>query len=256
MTFDDDDDADARGPILNAEVGLGSPQVEAIPDDDPDAEPEPAAERPKKGSKALQERFSQLTSRLGAERAARALAERRAAAAHAIMHRMGQAAPAAPISPADLERLVEGRVARRLAAHVFNARSNAVHAAGVQAFPDFEDRIGRLQQMGVLHPHDPRLLAAVLETEAPEVVLHQLGGDPQAALQVAQLPPVRQAAVLARLAMRGGQPGARPVSRAPAPISPIGGATARRFDPTDESVPIEDWVREMDKRDQARRARG
>jgi hypothetical protein len=159
------------------------------------------------------------------------------------------------LSPEDLDRHVEARVAQRLAAHAFNARSNAVHAAGVQAFPDFEDRIDRLQQAGVLHPRDPRFLAAVLETDAPHKVLHHLAGDPGAAVRMAALPPVKQAAELAKLALKVGQPGYRPVSRAPAPISPIGGASARRFDPLDESVPMEEWVREMDKRDQARGAR-
>jgi hypothetical protein len=228
--------------------------VAQIPDDDPNAEtPEP--DRPRRGAKALQERFNQLTGRLGLERAARAHAERRAQTAVTMMRRLGHG-PRAPMSAGEFERLVNGRVAQRLAAHAFNARSNAVHAAGVKAFPDFEDRVGRLQALGVLHPRDPRLLAAVLETEAPHKVLHHLGGDPQAAAHVARMAPVPQAAALARLALRVSQPGYRPVSRAPAPISPIGGATARRFDPTDESIPIEDWVREMDKRDQARRARG
>jgi hypothetical protein len=249
MTFDDDDDG--AQPVMTAEVARGAPSVERMPDEDPDGEDAPQEERPRKG---LQERFNQLTSRIAAERTARARAERRAYTAEALMRRLGQG-PRTPMSPAEFQRLVDGRVAQTLAAHAFNARSNAVHAAGVKAFPDFEDRIGRLQATGVLHPHDPRLLAAVLETEAPEKVLHHLGGDPDEAERVAQLSPVRQAAELARVAMKVGQPGYRPVSKAPAPISPIGGATARKFDPTDESVPIAEWMREMDRRDQARRER-
>lgn len=249
MSYDDDDD---REPVITAEVRPGAPEVERLPDEDDDGAQPP--ERSRKGARNLQDRFAQLTSRVAAERGARVRAERRADTAEALMRRLGEG-PRLPMSPAEFHRLVERRVGERLAAHAFNSRSNAVHAAGVKAFPDFQDRLEQLQAAGVLHPRDPHFLAAVLETEAPEKVLHHLGGDPDEAARVASLPSVKQAAELAKIAMKVGQAGSRPVSRAPAPISPIAGTTARRFDPQDESVPIEEWVREMDKRDQARRER-
>lgn len=253
------DDADdlAEQPRMTAEVLAEPSPVEGPPaygDDETDFEDaaEPTVEsRPRRG---LQERFGELTGKISSERAARAEAERRAAAAETLIQRMGEPASQAAAS-LDLERLVAERVQAVSAMNEFTARSNAIHQAGVEAYPDFQERVEELQAHGVLTPDDPTFLAAVLQADAPEKVLHHLGGDPATALRLSRLPPFKLAAEVAKLSVKLTQPGARPVSAAPAPINPIGGAGARRFDPSDEAVPIDQWMREMDKRDAARRDR-
>jgi hypothetical protein len=257
--YDDETDPNDE-PQLNAEVSAAPAQIEQLPDPDPDPEEDEPDARPKKLSRGLQERFGELTSRISAERAARAHAERRAMAAESLIQRMGpgagrQGASVSAPPPRDLERMVEARAQQIVAAHAFTAKSNAIHQAGVQAYPDFQDRINELQAHGVLSPQRPGFLAALMQSDHPEKVLHHLGGDPEAARQIAGMPPLKQAAELAKLSVRIGQQGHRPVSQAPAPISPIGGASARGFNPSDDSVPIDQWMREMDKRDSARRAR-
>ncbi len=246
-------------PVMTAEVAAEPAHIERLPQPDDDLDEADAAseqaddDRPRKG-RGLQERFGELTGKISSEKAARAEAERRAIAAETLIRRIGEGAPRAD-TPPDVERLVTQRAEAMTALNAFTARSNAIHQAGVEAFPDFQARVEALQGSGVLSRANPTFLAAVMETDAPEKVLHHLGADPEAARKLASLPPLKLAAEVAKLGVKVSQPGYRPVSAAPAPISPIGGAGARRFDPLDETVPIDQWMREMDKRDAVRRGR-
>lgn len=248
-----------------------APAPEPEPAPEPAPEPEPATEaEPERDAKvktALNRRFGELTAKAREEAAARqqeaelrAKAEARAAAAEALVRQLGGEVPAhegpKPQTAEELRAQVRAEMEREQAAQSFNARCNEVFQAGQKAFPDFADAVSDLQNLGVLRSDDATFLSAVLEADAPEKVLHHLAQDPVEATRIAQLPPISQAAALVKLSAKLATPPApkpKPVSAAPAPIEPIGGATDKGFDPLDESIPIDVWMEEMDRRDAARR---
>lgn len=233
------------------------PTAEAAPEP---SEAEPAA--PKRGNKALQARFSELTAQREAERKGREEAEKRAEAALELVKQLGgdpnTATPAKPLSVEEIRQQERQRLQQEQATADFNRRANEIHAAGVKAFPDFSDNLGELQLVGLLDPDRPQFLAAVMEADAPEKVLNHLGQNTDEAVRIAGLSPIKQAAELAKLSVKLSAPAApkpKPISQAPAPIEPIAGPTEKGFDPLDETIPIDAWVAEMDKRDAARRKR-
>ena len=63
----------------------------------------------------------------------------------------------------------------------------------------------------------------MIATDNPVDVLHYLGQDPEEADRISRLNPFKMAAEMTKIANRLAQPKAQ-LSRAPAPIKPIGGS--------------------------------
>lgn len=246
-----------------------SPPPEAAPAPEPAPEPEPASEpepepdrHADKVKSTLNKRFGELTAKAREEAAARQKAEARAAVAEELIRKLGGEVPAAeaekPLSAEELRAQVRADIEREEATKSFNVRCNEVFEAGQKAFPDFAESVSNLQMLGVIRPDDATFLSAVLEADEPEKVLHELAKDPEEALRIATLPPVRQAAALVKMSVKLAAPKAptpKPVSAAPAPIEPIGGATDKGFDPFDESLSTDEWIAEMDRKDAEKRKR-
>ena len=106
----------------------------------------------------------------------------------------------------------------------FNEKANAVYTAGKEAFPDFEEKIGLLRDLGVLSPTNATVAEAAMATGEAHKVLHALGQDTEEAIRIASLPPIQMGVELAKLAQKLNAAAPKPqISSAPAPIRPLGG---------------------------------
>lgn len=150
--------------------------------------------------------------------------------------------PTAPPTPgltqADVDRLAGEKAAQIAAQTEFNRQCNEVAVKGQGTFgkDPFMARVSALQKLA--DPQDPasvasynQFLSAVLETEAPEKVIFDLGADLDEASRLMGLSPVRMATAVAKLAAAKDAA----VSGAPKPITPIGsrGPSHEDIDPTD-----------------------
>ena len=145
-----------------------------------------------------------------------------------------------PTAPADIERLIEQRAAERVtaerqaaAANEFNAECNRIASAGAKEFPDFSDALQSLwnstdglDNNGAMKPQTVAMIEAAAETGKAHQVLHHLGRNPEEAIRIAGLPTeAKRAAAIVKLANTLEAPKA--VSRAPTPIAPVAGGSAR-----------------------------
>ena len=127
-----------------------------------------------------------------------------------------------PEQQAAVDRAVEAKLAQRQAAE----RAESFHAEGRKAFSDWGDRCRNLMDMGA----DPQFAELLLETPHGAKVAGALADDPEALERIAGLKSVAARAIAigqyaATLETRPATP--PPRTRAPAPIRPINGASAR-----------------------------
>jgi len=107
----------------------------------------------------------------------------------------------------------------------FDDACNKVFDAGKTDFGNEWDSSLRTFQM--LGGASPDFLQAITSMDHGHKVLHALGQDPETAERVLSLPPLRMALELARLEAKVSQSAPKPqVSKAPAPITPVGGKSA------------------------------
>lgn len=160
-----------------------------------------------------------------------------------------------PILPATTEQDFNNRVAaeavRISAVKAFNERCDQSFEAGQAAHPDFKDAVDTLNAAGAM---SAELVEAALETGVGHEVLYCLGKDPDAAVKLSKLSPVKLAIEVAKLAGEVQKPPApKPVSSAPAPITPVHGTARGGFDVADTSTPVDAWIAKREKEVQTRR---
>lgn len=188
-------------------------------------------------------RIAQLTARLREEqRKGQQTAEQATTEATAG----GAASP----TEAEINRLVDERAAEQAAVRDFNRQCNEAAAAGREAFPDFDVRVGALK--GLVSDGDPtdlmrynQLLLAAIETGEAPALLHRLGGNLNEAQRILEMSPIKMGIELARMAARpAGEP-----SGAPRPIRPLspGSGSHDRIDPADadrsDRLSTAEWMR-------------
>jgi chromosome segregation ATPase len=128
----------------------------------------------------------------------------------------------------DVQKLARAEAEKIVAARSFDERCNKVHADGTKAFPDFAQSVSNLQMVGAT----PQFWELATESDAAAKLLHHLGQDLDEASRIASLPPVQMARELTKLEFKLAQaPAPKPVSKAPAPITPIGSGGTTTFDP-------------------------
>ena len=157
----------------------------------------------------------------------------------------------------------EQRAYQRLKAEhdeqAFNAACNSLFQKGSEEYGEFRADVDRLNSVGA--GNNRAFLQAVSNLPDGHRVYHTLAEDLDEAhriMQLGQTDPVRMITELARMAVapsgsaQEGK-GQRPVSQAPPPVRPVGGASrSRRM----EDMPVADWIRERDKQEVERRRRG
>jgi hypothetical protein len=123
----------------------------------------------------------------------------------------------------DIRTLAQQEAARMVADQRFTDQCNKVYSDGKAAFPDFDQAVANLQMLGV----NRDFLELATTSDAGAKLLHHLGTDLDETARLLTLPPVQMARELTRLEIKLGQPAApKPVSKAPAPISPLGSSAS------------------------------
>jgi hypothetical protein len=129
----------------------------------------------------------------------------------------------------DVQTLVKQEAQRMVAEQTFNETCNKVYAAGKAEFPDFDQAVANLQMVGVSRD----FIELATTSDAGAKLLHHLGTDLDEAARIAALSPVQMARELTKLEFKLGQKTVKPVSNAPAPISPIAGTKGGSKDPAE-----------------------
>lgn len=139
----------------------------------------------------------------------------------------------------DVQRLARAEAEKIVAERSFNERCNKVHADGTKEFPDFGQTVSNLQMVGA----NQQFWDLATESDAAAKLLHHLGQDLDEAARIASLPPVQMARELTKLEYKLAQaPAPKPVSKAPAPVKPIGSGGVTEAGLRDD-LPIDEWMR-------------
>lgn len=125
--------------------------------------------------------------------------------------------------------LAQREAARMIADQRFNESCNKVYAAGKTEFQDFDQSVANLHMVGA----NREFFELATTSDAGAKLLHHLGQDLDEAARILALPPVQMARELTKLEFKLAQPVAKPVSKAPAPISPISGTKGGTKDPSE-----------------------
>lgn len=210
-----------------------------------------AAEQPK--PTALDRRIAQLTARLASEADRAAKAQRELDALKAMMASKDageQPQPQQRDIQAEIDRAAEMKVAQREMARATQNWLKAGHAE----FPDFDAKSGVLASLGATEK--PAFLEAVVSLPNGHRLVPMLADDPDEAMRVLDLPPLRMAAELGRLAEKASAaPKPKAVSKAPAPVDPVNGRARREPSLDDPDLPMEDYIRLREKQIKERRSR-
>ena len=133
-------------------------------------------------------------------------------------------------------------------AEKFNDRCNNLVSEGTTKFSDFQDVMTNMRSVGAIGPEaDPGFISAVLELKDPVKIFHTLGKDPDEVTRILSLSPTKQVIELTRLEERLQKPKSAVISKAPAPITPVGGAAKAEPDLNDGDLPMEQWIALRDK---------
>lgn len=218
----------------------------------------------------FQKRIDELTAKRHEEARARQVAEQRAQEAQAALAvllqgqqqsdqaetaQQPQNRPQQPQAEPLTQEQIRAEAAKLVAAQSFDNACNDVFQKGKAEFQDFETSIKTLGAAGVIDNQNPQFLQAALETEAPHKVLQHLGKNPEEAMRIASMNPIRQAIELDRLAQKLAKPTPKPISKAPEPITPISGNGGDDSGPS-ENDSMDSFVAKRNKQREARRAAG
>lgn len=143
----------------------------------------------------------------------------------------------APTTPQVAPETVEARVQEEL----FRRDLDAVWQKGSADHGEpFQEACQALAAAGL---NTPMVLNAALATDnAPEVLLH-LGDNLEEAARIANLPPLKMAAELTKIAQQVTAKAAPQISRAPAPIKPVAGLAKPDIDIYDPNLDDDEYYR-------------
>lgn len=170
--------------------------------------------------------------------------------------------PAAKPGPtqAEIDTLVATRAAELAQAERFTNACNVVADEGKREYKDWDEALRNLTLVGALGKDvSPEFLETAVELRSPHKILHHLGKNLEEAERIVNLPPKRMAMEMARIEAQLNSPTVpvvAPVSQAPAPVIPVGGAAkVGAVDVNDTTTPIDDWMAQRQKQMDERRKR-
>lgn len=150
-------------------------------------------------------------------------------------------------APANTDDDVERRAAALLDQRALQNRVNAWAEAGNRDFKDdFNERCNLVASMGP----PPEFMTIVTDPDIVKEghkVVAELADDPEEAQRILSLPPVKMAIELARIGERVSKPAApapKPISKIPAPVSPVGGQPKTTTALDDPEANQDDWSKE------------
>jgi hypothetical protein len=205
--------------------------------DDTAEKPETHEEEHAKRAPWFQKRIDELTREKWEARreadAAKALAE-------TLRQRQPDDQPKQEIP--DLDRLVTERATQLRDAEAFNEACNATYQKGLKDIPNFAQAVEGYQLLGGLADKRDFLEAINALPNGPQLY-HHLGVNLDEGQRVLSLPPVKMTLELNKLSQKLAAP--KPVSKAPDPITPIGGSSVNDGDP--EKMSMADWIKWREK---------
>jgi len=126
--------------------------------------------------------------------------------------------------PANEDERIRQEAQRIVQAQQFDERCNQTYNQGVTEFQDFDAALNNLHLVGI----SQQALADITTMPDSHKILYQLGKNPGNAERILAMSPMQMGIELAKLSTAA--PAQKPVSRAPAPISPVGGAATAEPD--------------------------
>jgi len=239
-----------------------APEPEVV--EEPSAEAEPAAAAPEPDGKTKpteKQPLSWQEKRRIEETNKRRAAEARAATAEAELERLRKAAatppadgatppapvPAATLTPDQARAAARAELEAEAAANAFSEATGRVLAAGIANIPDFESaRTEMVQNFGDQLNARPDFFEAITSLDNGHEVFYDLAKDPERTEKLLAMSPVRLAIEIAKLGDKKAVPAApevKPISKAPAPVKPVGGAPAASDRLDDPSAPMDQWAK-------------
>jgi len=163
-----------------------------------------------------------------------------------------------------VQSLAEARAAQIVSDEELARRSNEVYDKGISVYPDFKVALQTFTLYGGLKQLNDEMgfLDALMQTSDPTKVLVEIGRDKELAEELLGEDNRRapSPAAIARLTLKLDKiAGSRAKSKAPAPVTPVGGRGPASPDGLGEEVPIDTWMQRRQKEVQQsgrRRLRG
>lgn len=223
-------------PVVEGESPAPAPKVE------------PEAKKPRPWFEA---RIDEITHKRNEALRRAEDAERRVAQAEAALREVVNQTPKGEAQPTvggkteaqlreEIRREESGLAAQRMMEAQFTETCNKIAAAGKSDYTDFDVSIKALQGVEGL---TPEMIIAANETDNPQAVIYVLGKDLDEAMRIKNLPPLKQAVAIAKIAEAAVKtPRSRRVSGAPEPITPISGSAKGDVDLEDDKADISDWI--------------
>lgn len=228
-------------PAAGADAADPAAGAAADPAADPDPKPKP---------KRTDRHIAHLTARTAAETARADEAERRAAAAEALL-RAGKPEGTDPTPTPGRQPAgdLETRAAQLVAEREFIGRLGEIDASGKKDLgPDaWEAAKATMTSLGAAH--NQAFLQALAETENPAKIYAALADDPDALMGLLTKPPAAMAARLGRMDADLSKPNTPKVSNAPKPAAKVEGTgTAPAYDLHNypPNMPMSEYVKLID----------
>lgn len=242
-----------------------TPQEEAAAVEEQPAPEAPAVKKPQPLPKWMKDRIGEESGkRHEAERRAaeeKARADAAEAALEAMRRRGAGEEPVTetppPVRPAEgyvPATEVETRARQLAAEQAFNDRANASYREGKKVYQDFDEAVGTLAALNAVQRRD--FQEAALATGAAHDVIYHLGSNPEEAQAIladlASGSVAKATAAMTKIATKVAATRAAPkkaaegVSKAPAPIKPVGGSAVPVVDL--DKMSDDDFTSELNKK--------
>lgn len=153
-----------------------------------------------------------------------------------------------PVTEDEINRRAEIRATDIANARRFNDACNRVVESGKKEFKDFDDTLKNLALVGVIgEKANIDFLETAVELKDPHKILHHLGSNMDEAARIAALPPKKMALEMARIEATLNAPKVvppTPISNAPPPVIPVGGAAvAPQLNIDDPNLSMDQWAK-------------
>ncbi len=215
--------------------------VEATETPAPDAPApeEPKADTPPPKKDWRETRIAQLTAR-------NAALIREAEEARRLVEQSLKPADGEALRPGLVpETEIEKRAAALVQQREYQAKVQTFGDLGAKEFPDFIERCNTVAGLGLAPSDNPAFMQTIAEMPDGHRIVAHLAENPDEAMRIAGEPVHKMALNLAKISSSLAKP--EQVSRAPAPITPVGGSVNSAPDIYDPKMPMEEWAKQFAK---------
>jgi hypothetical protein len=147
------------------------------------------------------------------------------------------------MTQADFDKAVEARAAQKAADQVRSTRLALLIETGNKEYsePEFRTKSNTLASLGATE--NPAFMAELTESEHGHKIVAFLGDHPDEAARILAMPPQKLIREMAKLDIKvAASPAPKPVSKAAAPVSPVGGNAKLEARLDDPNLSIDKWI--------------